>query len=379
MKTRPNHPVSTPSSLQRARPATHVAPLLAALSLLAVAAPAASAAPAKSLQELQLDLVNLRFGMFVHFNPCTFLEEKDRLMRDHAPPRQGKDGLLGTDDDLDPALFNPTKLDTGQWADAAVSAGMKFAVLTTKHHDGFCLWPSRYSDYTVAQGFRRDVVREFTDAFRRRGLKVGLYYSIRDRTAGIGDQTHGGVSPEKVQLIKNQLAELLTQYGPILYIVFDAWGNNWHESPTFSDLSYGEIYYYIKSIQPDCLVLNHSSAREVNDAPQLELHAGVKLPEGVDWPAVGGNTIQDLWFWFPGCETAPLKSVDWIVNQQLVPFNRRNVVFQLNCAPNPDGLMDENVLARLADVGKAWTPPPPLDHIPDTWKDWPVPPRQPAP
>ena len=106
----------------------------------------AVAQPVKSLAELQLDLVNLRFGMFIHFNPCTFLDPADRLMWDHAPPRQGKDGILGTADDLSPGLFNPRKLDCGQWADAAKSAGMKFGVLTTKHHDGFCLWPSKYSN-----------------------------------------------------------------------------------------------------------------------------------------------------------------------------------------------------------------------------------------
>ena len=347
--------------------------LIHAFLLLSYTLSAFGGEPTKPLSELQRDLVNLRFGMFIHFNPCTFLDPPDRLMYDHAPPRQGKDGVLGTADDLSPGLFNPKKLDCGQWADAAVSAGMKFAVLTTKHHDGFCLWPSKYSDYTVAQGFKRDVVREFTDAFRKRGLKVGLYYSIRDRTVGIADKAHGGVSPAQIQLIKNQLTDLLTQYGPILYIVFDAWGNGWHESPTFNDISYGDIYYHIKSIQPNCLVLNHSSEREVNDAPQLELTCNVKLPPGANWPAVGGNVIQKAWFWDPTCPTEEVKSVRWIVDEQLIPYNKRNTVFQLNCAPNRDGLMDDNVVKRLAEVGKAWTPPPPLERIPDSWKDWPVP------
>ena len=149
---------------------------------------------ARPLPELQSDLMNLRFGMFIHFSPTTYLDVPDQLVPDHAPPQQGKDGVKGTADDLNPGLFNPKKLDCGQWADAAKSAGMTYAVLTAKHHDGFCLWPSKYSDYTVAQGCKLDVVREFTDAFRKRGLKVGLYYSIRDRTAGIADKQHGGVS-----------------------------------------------------------------------------------------------------------------------------------------------------------------------------------------
>ena len=326
------------------------------------------------MNELQLALVNLRFGMFIHFSPTTYLDLPDQLMPDHAPPRQGKDGIPGTADDLSPALVNPTKLDCGQWADVAKSARMKFAVLTTKHHDGFCMWPSKYSTYTIAHGFKRDVVGEFVSAFRKRGMKVGFYYSIRDRTERIaGDAKSGGVSPEKIQLIKNQLTELLTNYGEILYIVFDGWGNVWHESPTFSQIHYSDIYNHIKSVQPNCLVLNHSRIRYVSDVPQLELSAHMEFPTGSDWPAVGGNTMQPTWFWRTTYPSDPLRSVDWIVNQNLIPDNKRNVVFQLNCAPNRDGLMDDNIVARMAEVGKIWTPPASLETIPDSWKDWPIP------
>jgi alpha-L-fucosidase len=325
------------------------------------------------LAELQLNLVNARFGMFIHFSPTTYLDVPNHLCPDHAPPRQGLDGILGTADDLSPDLVNPKKLDCGQWADAAKSAGMTFGSLTTKHHDGFCLWPSRHSDYTVAQGCGRDVVGEFIDAFHSRGLTPGLYYSIRDRTAEIGDATAGGVSRAKIQLIKDQLTELLTEYGPIFYIGFDGWGNDWHESPTFEDISYAEIYHHIKSLQPNCLVLNHSPERTHSDAPQIELRAGVPLPSVDDWPGMAGDTIQDTWFWELGYPKAELKSVPWIV-EKLKMLNARNISFQLNCAPNRDGLMDDNVLARLAEVGKAWRMPPPLEHIPLSWKDWPVPP-----
>ena len=332
-----------------------------------------SSAP-KPLSELQRDLVNLRFGMFIHLSPATYLDLPEQLQSDHAPPRQGKDGIAGTADDLSPALFNPKNLDCGQWADAAKSAGMTFAVLTTKHHDGFCLWPSQYSTYTVAQGCQRDVVREFTEAFRRRGLKVGLYYSIRDRTARIaGDAAQGGAYSEKIQFIKNQLTELLTHYGEILYLVFDAWGNNWHESPSFYQIPYAEIHSHIKSLQQNCLVLNHARIRYVSDVPHIELNARVNLPVGADWPAVGGDTLQSTWFWRTHHPAAPLRSVDWVVREQLIPANRRNMVFQLNCAPNRDGLLDDNVVARLKEVGQAWSPPPPLPVIPESWKDWPVP------
>ena len=88
-------------------------------------------APVRPLAELQRALVNLRFGMFIHFSPTSYLDIPDQLLPDHSPPRQGKDGIAGTGDDLSPALVNPKKLDCGQWADAAKSAGMRFAVLST--------------------------------------------------------------------------------------------------------------------------------------------------------------------------------------------------------------------------------------------------------
>lgn len=350
------------------------------LTMLAVAfatsalAQDAHPAGAKPLAELQRDLVNLRFGMFICASPVTYLDLPDHFQPDHAPPRQGKDEIAGTADDLRPTLFNPVKLDCGQWADAAKSAGMNTAVLLTKHHDGFCLWPSKYSDYTVAQGCKRDVVREFVDAFRQRGLTVGLYYSIRDRTERIAtDAPHGGVSPAKIQLIKNQLAELLTNYGDIAFLMFDAWGNTWHESPSFHDIPYAEIHPHIKSLQPNCLILNHSRIRSVSDVPQIELRAGMGLPSGADWAAAGGDTLQEAWFWRTDYPTSTLRSVEWIVDEKLRPYNSRNLLFFLNCAPNRDGLMDANVLACLAEVGKTWTPPPPLQTIPDSWRNWPVP------
>ena len=129
----------------------------------------------------------------------------------------------------------------------------------------------------------------------------------------------------------------------------------------------------LKSIQPNCLILNHSRCRYVSDVPHLELSARMEFPTGADWPAVGGNTMQGTWFWRSTYPSAQLRSVDWIVNQNLMPDNKRNIVFQLNCAPNREGLMDDNVVARMAEVGKAWTSPPPLEQVPASWKNWPVP------
>src|SRR5580704_18973269 len=136
-----------------------------------------------SLQDLQQRFVDLRFGMFVHFNMATF---QDREWGDPTSPAE---------------LFRPSALDTDQWAEAARSAGMTWGCLTTKHHDGFCIWPTKTKATSVGQTSpATDVVRAYVDSFRRAGLRVGLYYSIlslRD------DIRHFNVTPAKISLIKD--------------------------------------------------------------------------------------------------------------------------------------------------------------------------------
>ena len=115
--------------------------------------------PAADPQAILSDLADLRFGMFNHFNLGTFTDEE------WAAPNQ------------DPALFAPSNVDCAQWAAAAVAAKMSYGVLTTEHHDGFCLWPSAHTGYTVAtSSYRHDIVGRYVTAFRAAGLKGGLYF-----------------------------------------------------------------------------------------------------------------------------------------------------------------------------------------------------------
>jgi alpha-L-fucosidase len=145
------------------------------------------------LLDLQQRFVDLRFGMFVHFNMATFQD------REWGDPTSLAD------------LFRPTALDTDQWAAAAQSANMTWGCLTTRHHDGFCLWPTKTAAASVGQTlYSTDVVRAYVNSFPKAGLRVRLYYSIlspRD------DISHFNVTPSKIQLIKDQLAELFTGYG----------------------------------------------------------------------------------------------------------------------------------------------------------------------
>jgi alpha-L-fucosidase len=138
---------------------------------------------------LQRALVDRRFGQFLHFNMSTFTDQE------WADPGQN------------PKTFAPTALDCGQWADAAKAAGMTLALLVAKHHDGFCLWPSRLNTYNVAySAYPHDIVRQYVDAYRARGVTPALYFSIWDRTTTVAPP----VTPAMIDYVKGQLTELLT-------------------------------------------------------------------------------------------------------------------------------------------------------------------------
>jgi alpha-L-fucosidase len=230
----------------------------------------------------QKEWMKLKYGMFIHFGPNTIQK---------IPWGNGT---------YPAGLLNFSSADPTQWARVAKDAGMKYAVLTVKHHDGFCLWPSHFTSYCMTGTLSPDVdlVREFVTAFRQEGLKVGLYYSLWDRNYpdyyALDDYAY-------VQYMKNQLTELLTNYGEIMELWFDgAWDRDyphacqdpvlmailglpvlpvnsplnphsvcWMYSELYPEMApqsihgqrwyWNEIYVLIHQLQPNCMVINNSS------------------------------------------------------------------------------------------------------------------------
>jgi alpha-L-fucosidase len=310
--------------------------------------------PPTHLEELQRAHVDLRFGMFIHFGILTYTG-------------------MWAQPNLDITQFNPTQLDPNQWADAAVAAHMTYGVLTTRHHDGFALWDSQAGTFDVGSipwmNGQGDVVRAYVDAFRAHGLAPGLYYSIWDATEGLGNKgVNSTVTAADMAYIETQLTELLTNYGPIPLLVFDGW--SWKMGHRLVD--YAEIRRLVKSLQPDCLMLDntHLDSPWENDLVGVEEAEGNSfIPADNTFPATqmqkinasGGND----WFWAP--DIGGIMSVAGIVNGHLGVLEPRWTNFLLNCPPNRDGLLDDAIVSRLAEVGAAWSPDatrPPLPRQP---------------
>ena len=309
---------------------------------------ASAAAPGTGLLRAQQAFLDLRFGMFIHLNMATYQQ------REWGDPKAS------------PAMFNPRRLDASQWARAARSANMGYGCLTTKHHDGFCLWPTKTRSANVMQsGYRHDIVRLYVDAFRKAGLKPCLYFSMLDLR---DDIRAGVVTREGIDLIKAQLTELLTQYGPIPALIFDGWNASWSRIG-YDQLPYREIRDMVKSLQPDCLVADHNAGRYpgpalyYTDIKQYEQHAGQKIPAASAIPSQSGTTLQSDWFWKTDYPGQSLRPAVQIVDEWLRPFNDNHCNLILNCAPNRDGRFDANVIARLAEIGKLWRNPGPAPAL----------------
>ncbi|MFC4209666.1 alpha-L-fucosidase [Pedobacter lithocola] len=303
-----------------------------------------------SLAKRQQDFVDLRFGMFIHYNIPTYMDQ------DWADP------------EASPSIFNPKKLNTDQWAKAALSANMSYGCLTTKHHSGFAIWDTKTTDYSVMNSpYKKDVVKAYTESFRKAGLKVMLYYSILDTHHKIRPNQ---ITPEKIDFIKAQVRELLTNYGKIDALIIDGWDAPWSRI-SYDDVPFEEIYSLIKSIQPECLVMDLNAAKYpaealyYTDIKSYEQGAGQHIQkESNRLPALSCLPINTAWFWKSDFPKVPTKTATELVDGILKPLNTAYCNFILNVAPNRDGLIDANALATLKEVGQKWKNDGPLPALP---------------
>lgn len=317
--------------------------LVAALALLAFNAPAAEIAPVPPVPTpSQRAWQELEQTMFIHFGVNTF---SDREWGD------GKE---------DPKSFNPATLDARQWARAAKAGGFKLMILTAKHHDGFCLWPSRYTEHSVKHAAWKDgqgdVVREFVAACRAEGLKVGLYLSPWDR-----HETSYGTDAYN-RHFTNQLAELLTDYGKIDEVWFDgACG----EGPNGKKQIYDWPSYFaaIRRLAPEAVIAiqgpdvrwvgNESGVARVGESsvqsPRADVHG--TTGEKIWYPAECDVSLRPGWF-YHAAEDGRVKSLAHLLDIYFKSVGRNSVLL-LNVPPNRDGLFADPDVRRLQEFGDA--------------------------
>jgi alpha-L-fucosidase len=280
--------------------------------------------------------------------------------------------------DESPMLFNPASLDARQWARVAKDAGMKQLILTAKHHDGFCLWPSAYTEHSVKnspwRGGEGDLVKEFTDACREYGLKCGLYLSPWDRN----HRDYG--KPEYIDYYRKQLTELLTNYGEISEIWFDGanGGDGFYGGANEIRHIDREEYYdwdstfrLVYSLQPDIIIFSDAGpgcrwignergiAGEtcwstitadsliIGASKQAYLNTGD--PDGTDWiPGECDVSIRPGWF-YHASQDSLVKSLDELIDIYYGSVGRNGVLL-LNIPPDQRGLIHENDVGRLEEL-----------------------------
>lgn len=293
----------------------------------------------------QLAFLDWEFGVFFHFGIRSFfLGHKDW---DNRP--------------MPAEAFNPEKLDCEQWIRTIKDAGATYAILVCKHHDGFANWPSKYTDYSVAatpwKDGKGDVVREYVDACRKYGLKVGLYYS----PAQWGGKISFKEDREYDDYFINQIGELLTGYGKIDYLWFDGCGSEGHQYDT------DRIVKAIRGMQPEILIFSmwDPDTRWVGNEdgyapmPNFNTTADVdfsmlatekeKLAHAKFLPSECDFKMRSTWF---DCELNEdtIKEADELMGIYEMSVGR-GANFLINIGPDRHGLLPEKDAQRLAEFG----------------------------
>lgn len=267
------------------------------------------------------------------------------------------------DPNLDVNTFAPTDLDIDQWLDACVSAGMTYAILTAKHHDGFALWPTAYHvganpPYSIAQttwyanNGNPDVVSLFVTKCRAKGLNPCLYFSIWDTTyearSGLTINTPGPY----FAMIQAQLTELLSNYGDITAIWFDGWGWNFG----YEEIPYSTVYNVVKSLQPNCIVIDNTTTHSIvtSQIAVYETDAAGSIPNGNTTPAeeVHSARVDGTWFFNATLDntSAALHSASFFLSA-IANANNNNGTYLLGIMPDESGHLSAAQVTLLGEIG----------------------------
>ncbi len=261
--------------------------------------------------------------------------------------------------------FNPTRYDPQEWVRIAQRAGMRYIVITSKHHDGFCLWDSKETDYDVASTpYGRDLLRPLADAARAAGLRMCFYYSIMDwqhpnyDPLPAWDKDRPGHRPDMdayVRYMKAQLRELIEGMGPLGILWFDG---EWE--PTWTHERGVDLYNYVRSLQPSIIVNNRVDKGRKGMAgmtaegefagdygtPEQEVPSR-SFPEGVYWESC--MTMNDTWGYKKHDHN--WKSVTQLI-RTLVDIASKGGNFLLNVGPKADGTFPPEIVERLEAIGQ---------------------------
>jgi alpha-L-fucosidase len=309
-----------------------------------------------------------RFGMFIHWGlysiPAGEWEGKpvggigEWIMNHGRIPVADYEKLAGQ--------FNPVKFDAKQWVRIARDAGMKYIVITSKHHDGFCLWDSKVSGYDMtATPFKRDLLKELADACREEGLVLCFYHSIMDwhhpdaqaphyPEYNTGKKRNPNFPRYFENYLKPQLKELLTSYGRIGVMWFDG---EW--IPEYTEEMGWELYNFCKSLQPDLIINNRvgKSRRGMSGMSASDKSAGdFGTPEqeipatgfpGLDWESC--MTMNDTWGFKKNDHN--WKSAAAMI-RMVIDTSSKGGNLLLNVGPTAEGEIPRPSVDRLAEVGR---------------------------
>lgn len=262
--------------------------------------------------------------------------------------------------DEDPNDFNPTNLDVGQWLDAIAASGAKYAILTAKHITGFCLWPSEATAYNVSacpwyvDAAHSDIIKLFVDGCNSRGIKPCIYYNMDDLNYQLNHP--GYTDAEYTTFVKAQLSELLTNYGDITAIWTDGWGYIFGYT---SPLDYDDIYSHIKTLQPDCLLIENNHLHSINHTDIRTEEYPTKpaendIEESNPYPAefldsvlIGNEAgVPSIWNYD---EPVSYNSIATLRARRTI-YNNRKATYTLNLAPDATGQLPAEQVAILAGM-----------------------------